>query len=88
MSSGTNKNKADRVSVTVRFVSIMRKYSGDKRKLQVEVPADSAQAIDCIINRYQIPWKGDLEKSARIFINQKLNDPVADREKRLKDKEK
>ena len=45
MNGGTHKNHSDCVSITVRFVSIMRKYSGDKREIQVEVPTDSAQAI-------------------------------------------
>ncbi len=87
MNSEVNENIVDCVSVTVRFVSIMCKYAGDKREVQVEVPADSAQAIDLIINRFQIPWKDDLERSTRIFINQKLNDPIADKEKLLKDKD-
>jgi len=65
----------------------MRKYSGDQREVQVEVPPDSAQAIDLIINRFQIPWQDNLEKSTRIFINQKLNDPSAGRGKPLNDKD-
>jgi molybdopterin converting factor small subunit len=87
MINGTQKNHSDCVSITVRFVSIMRKYSGDKREVQVEVPTDSAQAIDLIINRFQIPWQDNLEKSTRIFINQRLNDPSADRGKPLNDKD-
>ena len=87
MNSGTNNNQPDCVSITVRFVSIMRKYSGDKREVQVEVPTDPAQAIHLIINRFQIPWKDNLEKSTRIFINQRLNDPFAGRGHPLKDKD-
>ena len=87
MMSGAQKNQSDRVSVTVRFVSIMQKYSGNKREVQVEVSSDPAQAIDLIINRFQIPWKENLEKSTRIFINQKLNDPFVDRGQPLKDRD-
>ena len=87
MNSGTQKNQSDCVSVTVRFVSIMQKYSGNQREVQVEVPTDPAQAIDLIINRFQIPWKENLEKSTRIFINQRLNDPFDDSGQRLKDRD-
>jgi len=85
MMSGAQKNQSDRVSVTVRFVSIMQKYSGNKREVQVEVSSDPAQAIDLIINRFQIPWKENLEKSTRIFINQRLNDPFDESGHRLTD---
>ena len=85
MNGGTQKNNTDCVSITVRFVSIMRKYSGDQREVRVEVPTDSAQAIRFIINRFQIPWKDNLEKSTRIFINQRLNDPFVDGGQPLKD---
>ena len=87
MNSKTQKNHTDGVSITVKFVSIMQKYSGNKREVQVEVPTDPVQAIDLIINRFQIPWKDNLEKSTRIFINQTLNDPFVDRGQRLKDKD-
>lgn len=85
MNSGTPKNQSDCVSVTVRFVSIMQKYSGNQREVQVEVPTDRTQAIDLIISRFQIPWKDNLEKSTRIFINQRLNDPFDGSGQRLKD---
>ena len=85
MNSGTKKNQSDCVSVTVRFVSIMQKYSGNKRDIQVEVPSDPAQAIDLIINRFQIPWNKNLEKSTRIFINQRLYDQFDDSGQHLKD---
>jgi len=87
MNGQTQKNQTDCVSITVRFVSIMRKYSGDKREIQVEVPADPAQAIRFIISRFQIPWKDNLEKSTRIFINQRLSDPFVDGGQPLKDKD-
>jgi molybdopterin converting factor small subunit len=87
MNSRTNENQPACVSITVKFVSIMQKYSGNKREVQVEVPTDPAQAIHLIINRFQIPWQGNLEKSTRIFINQTLNDPFVDRGQPLKDKD-
>lgn len=87
MNSGTNTNQSNCVSVTVRFVSIMQKYSGNKREVTVEVPTDPAQAIHLIINRFQIPWKDNLEKSTRIFINQTLSDPFVDRGQPLKGKD-
>ena len=87
MNSKTKKNHTDRVSVTVRFVSIMQKYSGNKREVEMELQTDPAQAVHRIINHFQIPWKDNLEKSTRIFINQTLNDPFVDSGKRLKDKD-
>jgi len=87
MNSKTKKNHTDCVSITVRFVSIMQKYSGNKREVEMELPTDPAQAIHLIINHFQIPWKDNLDKSTRIFINQTLNDPFVDSGKRLKDKD-
>lgn len=87
MNINAKKNHTEYVSITVRLVSIMQKYSGDKREVEMEVPADPAEAIHLIINHFQIPWKDNLEKSTRIFINQTLNDPFVDRGHRLKDKD-
>jgi molybdopterin converting factor small subunit len=87
MNSKTQKNQTDCVSITVRFVSIMQKYSGNKKEVRVEVPSDPAQAIHLLINRFQIPWKDNLEKSTRIFINQTLDNLFVDRGQRLKDKD-
>lgn len=87
MNRKTQKNQTDCVSITVRFVSIMQKYSGNKKEVRVEVPSDPAQAIHLLINRFQIPWKDNLEKSTRIFINQTLDNLFVDRGQRLKDKD-
>ena len=87
MKSKTKKNHRDCVSVTVRFVSIMQKYSGNKREVEMELPTDPAQAIHRIINHFKIPWKDNLDKSTRIFINETLDDPFVDSGKRLKDKD-
>jgi len=50
----------------------MQRYSG-KREIKMEVPRDPRQAINLIINRFHIPWKENLEKSSRIFINKKFS---------------
>jgi len=85
MNSKTQDETTARVKITVRFVSIMQKYSGNRRDVQVEVQADSQQAINRIIDRFQIPWEGNLERSTRIFINKTLKDPFLESGKQLKD---
>ena len=87
MNSKTKKNHTDCVSITVRFLSIMQKYSGNKREVEMELPTDPAQAIHLLINHLQIPWKDNLDKSTRIFINQTLSDPFVDSGERLKNKD-
>ena len=77
-------NGADRVPVILKFVSIMQRYSGDKREVEMELPTDPVEALQFTIDRFQIPWKGNLEKSTRIFINQTLYDPFLESGKRLK----
>lgn len=61
------------VAVTVRFVTIMQRYSG-QRELQMDVPSDPSQALSVIIDRFNIPWKDKLEKSSRIFINKQFHE--------------
>jgi len=75
------------VSITVQFVSIMQKYSGDKREIVMDLPVDPVKAIRTIINRCQIPWEGNLEKVIRIFINQTLYEVFVENRKRLKDED-
>lgn len=77
-------NQTDCVSVTVRFISIMQKYSGNQREVEMELPADPAQAVHSIVNCFQIPWKGNLEKRTRIFINKVLYDAFVKSGIRLK----
>ena len=61
---------SDVVQVTVRFITIMQKYSGDGlRDVEMTLPSEPRQAVDLIIERFGIPWKGELEKWVRIFIN-------------------
>ena len=38
----------------------------------LRLPADPQMAVDRVIERFQIPWLGALEKSVRIFINKEL----------------
>ena len=59
------------VTLTVRFVTIMQRYSG-QRELQMVVPTDPNQALSAIIDKFSIPWKNNLEKSSRIFINRQF----------------
>jgi molybdopterin converting factor small subunit len=60
------------VEVKVRFITRMQRYSG-QRQIQLEVPSDPSLAIDAIIQQFHIPWKDNLEKSTRIFINKKFS---------------
>jgi molybdopterin converting factor small subunit len=87
MKESSVNNDAECVLITVKFISIMQKYAGNKREVEMELPTDPAQAIHLIINHFQIPWKDNLEKSTRIFINQTPNDPFVDSGQRLKDKD-
>ncbi len=61
------------VSVKVRFITRMQRYS-DQREIRMELPSDPNQAIDTIIEQFHIPWKDNLEKNTRIFINKKFSD--------------
>jgi molybdopterin converting factor small subunit len=61
----------EKVPVTIRFITIMQRYSG-QRELQLDVPPDPSQALNIIINKFNIPWKDKLEKSSRIFINKQF----------------
>ena len=61
----------DSVSVTVRFITLMQRYSG-QRDLRMDLPSDPSLAIETIINRFEIPWKDNLEKRTRIFINKQF----------------
>lgn len=52
----------------------MQRYSGQK-EVNLQLPANPQQAVKGIIEKFQIPWSGQLEKSTRIFINkQEFND--------------
>jgi len=66
-------NESNMVEVKVRFITRMQRYSG-QREIRMALPSDPNQAIDTIIRQFNIPWKDDLEKSTRIFINKKFSD--------------
>ena len=74
----------DTVQVTVRFITIMKKYSGSKREVEMELPREPDQAVDHIVNRFHIPWKDNLEKYTRIFINGVVHDSFVESGERLK----
>jgi molybdopterin converting factor small subunit len=61
----------------------MQRYSG-QREIRMELSPNPNQAIDMIIEHFQIPWKDDLKKSTRIFINKELSDSFIKSGKRLK----
>lgn len=63
-----NKN----VKITIRFINIMQRHSGQGREVELEVPCDAEHAVEYILTKYQIPWKGNLEKFVRVFINREL----------------
>jgi hypothetical protein len=52
--------------------------------MDLDLPADPQKAIDSIISRFQIPWKGRLEKSTRIFINREFADAFIHSGKQLR----
>ncbi|MBW2029376.1 MAG: MoaD/ThiS family protein [Deltaproteobacteria bacterium] len=87
MNESVTENGPEHVSVTVKFVSTMQKYSGDKREIAMDLPGDPARAINIIIDRYQIPWADNLERIVRIFINQTLYELFVEKGERLKDKD-
>jgi molybdopterin converting factor small subunit len=61
----------DSVSVTIRFITLMQRYSG-QRDLKMNLPSDPSLAIETIITHFEIPWKDNLEKRTRIFINKQF----------------
>jgi molybdopterin converting factor small subunit len=71
------------VEVKVRFITRMQRYSG-QREIRMELPSDPNQAINTIIEQFHIPWKDNLEKSTRIFINKKFSDAFIKSGKLLK----
>jgi len=60
--------KGKKVNVQVRFITLIQSYSG-KREIRMELPPDPHIAVQSVIETFDIPWKGKLEKSCRIFIN-------------------
>lgn len=87
MNESIIEHSPEHVSVTVKFVSLMQRYSGNKREIEMDLPSDPVRAINTIIARYQIPWEKNLEKIVRIFINQTVYDLFVESGKNLKDKD-
>lgn len=78
--------KPDAVRVTVRFITIMQRYSGEgKREVEMELPTRPDQAVALIVERFEIPWQDNLERQARIFIEGLSYDAFLASEERLKD---
>ena len=70
--------------VHLRFITLMQRYSG-KRDMDLDLPTDPEAAIADVIERFNIPWKDHLEKSARIFINREFAETFTKSGKELKD---
>jgi molybdopterin converting factor small subunit len=75
----------DTVKVKVCFITIMQKYSGREREVEMDLSPEPEQAIDLIIQRFHIPWTDHLEKFVRIFINRELSQAFIESGKHLKD---
>ena len=87
MDNAKNKNRSkippDSVSVTVRFITLMQKYSG-QREFRLDLPSDPEKAIETIIARFDIPWKDHLEKRTRVFINKQFAESFIKKGEKLK----
>ncbi|MGB6338864.1 MAG: hypothetical protein WBF32_03745 [Candidatus Aminicenantaceae bacterium] len=77
------KAPLDSVSVTVRFITLMQRFSG-QRDLKMDLPSDPSLAIETIITHFNIPWKDNLEKRTRIFINKQFVESYIKRGEKLK----
>lgn len=75
-----------KIPIKVRFITIMQRYSGQK-EIKMQLPADPLQAVKGIIEKFQIPWSGELEKSTRIFINKQEFDDFLRSNKLLKEED-
>ncbi len=75
----------DTVQVKVCFITIMQKYSGREREVEMDLSPEPEQAIDFIMQRFHIPWTDHLEKFVRIFINKELSQAFIESGKHLKD---
>ncbi len=53
--------------------------------MDLDLPINPEAAIAAVIDRFNIPWKDYLEKSARIFINKEFAESFIKSGKILKD---
>lgn len=87
MEKDKNKKQAQlppgSVSVKVRFITLMQKYSG-QRDFRMNLPNDPQTAIEAIITHFDIPWKEKLEKRTRIFINKQFCESFIKKGEKLK----
>jgi molybdopterin converting factor small subunit len=87
MEKDENKNQTkrplDSVFVTVRFITLMQRFSG-QRDLKMNLPSDPSLAIEAIIAHFDIPWKDKLEKRTRIFVNKQFAESYIKSGKKLK----
>ena len=75
----------DTVNVKVCFLSLLQKYTGREREVVMDLSPELEQAVDFIVERFQIPWTGNFEKFIRVFVNKELSQVFIDSGKRLKD---
>ncbi len=75
----------ERVKVTVRFITIMQKYTGRRREIEMDLSPEPEQAIEHIIQKFDIPWTEQMQKFIRIFINRELSKVFVENGKQLKD---
>jgi len=76
--------KKNTVEVTVKFITIMQKFSHQK-KIVMSLPPEPEKTLQVIINKFDIPWKGKLEKSVRIFVRGQHWESFVEKKKSLKD---
>lgn len=76
---------SDAVQVTVRFITIMQRYSGQgQREVQMELSPRPDEALAQIVERFQIPWQDGLQAQVRVFVNGIVYDSFLDSGQRLK----
>ncbi|NOR13091.1 MAG: hypothetical protein GQ545_07540 [Candidatus Aminicenantes bacterium] len=50
----------------------------------MDLPSDPSKAIETIISYFDIPWKDNLEKRTRIFINKQFSESFIKKNEKLK----
>ena len=65
----SNDRESETVDVKVKFLGILPKFSDNKRVVEITLPANPGAAVEQIIAKFGLPWKDNLEKITRIFVN-------------------
>jgi len=65
----SNDREPATVDVKVNFLGILHKFSDNKKVVEITLPADPGAAVEQIITTFNLPWKDNLEKVTRIFVN-------------------